>query len=880
MFTFAVADPDSAIQLTSLPAVPSSGDYVSRRLYRSDAGLDDYRLVGRLDASTVLFTDDSAGGDAALDLSLDGIRGRLDASLVLDPAAIMKFRGSRIEMGQGTQLLAEGKLQSPIVFTSSLDDRFGAGGTFDTNNDNNLESPPAEPVRGDWAGIYAGPTSNISFDQVQLSYAGGISLLDGGLARGFLPLELQQAEGRITNSRFEFNDQGQDGAGPAGRFGRLAVTESTIMVRGSQPIIVGNTFVDNRGSIIDIDIESMGGNYRRDVGRQTGAIDRISVLDDNFGPMIRFNRYLNDISSGLQLSGLEIRAGEITTETTFDDTDIAHLLFDNITVSNLHSSGGLRLLSRPDESLVVKFTGSGSPNAASFGTGITATGSLEGIADRVGGTVHIVGMPGAPVILTSLNDDEVGAGLKPDGSSFTDHDGDGVTTRGLANDWNGIVLDEYSNDNNFAVVPELELLTEAAPGLNGTAANAQFLGELAKDTLTADTVRRLGFEIDGYLSGNHDVDTYSFIGSPGSEVWVDVDRSSFTLDTVVELLDAEGNVLARSDNSADETDATDPTPITVFSPQLEGLATSLQAADEVYAERDSYDNLEDFGSYNLRDAGLHFPLGGDRSDPNSRSVYFVRIRSASLNPDDAQSGLTGGQYRIQVRLTEEQAFPGSVVRFANIKYANNGIRVQGLMSDSPLLAEVQENESADVAFPATNDFFTAGTLAEGPQYIGNLVDNHNMVIGVGGEISAGADVDLYNFEIDFAAGGPGLQSTVFDIDFADGFNRPDTNVSVFFDRADGNSLPELVYFGTASNVLDDLDSPLANDPALESLVRGSIANGDPFIGPVSLPEGNYYVAVSQDGIFPESLTDAVREPINSIRRIAEDRIGADVAAEG
>ncbi|MGI9466373.1 MAG: hypothetical protein ACR2OA_04555, partial [Rubripirellula sp.] len=42
----------------------------------------------------------------------------------------------------------------------------------------------------------------------------------------------------------------------------------------------------------------------------------------------------------------------------------------------------------------------------------------------------------------------------------------------------------------------------------------------------------------------------------------------------------------------------------------------------------------------------------------------------------------------------------------------------------------------------------------------------------------------------------------------------------------------------------------------------------------------YYVAVSQDGIFPESLTDAVREPINSIRRIAEDRIGADVAAEG
>ena len=880
VFTFEVADPDSSVQLTSLPAVPISGDYVSRRLYRSVSGADNFVLVGRLDASTVLFTDDSVGGDAVLDLTLNGVRGRNDASLVLDPSLIVKLRGSRIEMGQGTQLLAEGRLQSPIVFTSSLDDRFGAGGTFDTNNDNNLAFPSADPVRGDWAGIYAGPTSNVSFDHVQLSYAGGISLLDGGLARGFLPLELQQAEGRITNSRFEFNDQGQNGAGPAGRFGRLAVTESTILVRGSQPIIVGNTFVDNRGSIIDIDIESMRGNYRMDTGRQTGEIDRISVLDDNYGPMIRFNRYLNDTASGLQLSGLEIRAGTITTETTFDDTDIAHLLFDNIEVGNFHSSGGLRLLSRPDESLVVKFIGPGSPNEASSGTGITATGSLEGITDRIGGTVHVVGMPGAPVILTSLNDDSVGAGLKPDGSSFGDHDGDGFSTRGVANDWNGVVLDEFSNDRNYAVVPELELLTESAPGLNGTTSNAQFMGELAKDVLTADTVRRLGFEVDGYLSGNHDIDTFSFIGSPGSEVWVDVDRTSFTLDTVVELLDANGNVLARSDNSSAETDQANPTPVTVFDSDLDGVATSLQVSDESYVERDGYNIFKDFGSDNLRDAGLHFPLSGDRTDPNSRSVYFVRVRSASLNPDDANGGLTGGQYRMQIRLTEEQAFPGSVVRFANIKYANNGIRVQGLMSNSPLLGEAQENEAAAGDFLAGNDSIIAATLGQGPQYVGNLVDNYNSVIGVGGALSGGRDVDLYNFEIDFVAGGPGVQSTIVDIDFADGYNRPDTNISIFFDRADANVMPELVYFGSASNVLDDLDSPLANDPALESLLRGSISNGDPFVGPITLPEGSYYIAITQNGIYPETLTDAVREPINSIRRIAEDRVGNDVINEG
>ena len=33
-----------------------------------------------------------------------------------------------------------------------------------------------------------------------LANAGGISLLRGGLARGFAPIELTQAEGRITNS--------------------------------------------------------------------------------------------------------------------------------------------------------------------------------------------------------------------------------------------------------------------------------------------------------------------------------------------------------------------------------------------------------------------------------------------------------------------------------------------------------------------------------------------------------------------------------------------------------------------------------------------------------------------------------------------------------
>ena len=869
-FTFNGTDPNSSVELNGLPIIAENDDYVSRRLYRAIVSESpDFFLAAELDADSSDFLDTGVQGSAVLDLTREGIRGRLDASLVFDPGLITKLTGSRIELGRGTQLLAEGTPSNPIIFTSSFDDRFGAGGTFDTNNDNQTANGATEPQRGDWAGIYAGATANISLDNARIAYAGGISLIEGGNTRGFLPLELQQAEGRITNSIFEFNDSGQDGDGPAGRFGRLAVTPATIMVRGSQPIIVGNTFTDNRGTIIDIDVESLGGNLRMDIGRQTGSIDRFSVLDDNHGPLIRFNRYENDTTSGTQLSGLEVRGGTIEIETVFDDTDIAHLVFDSIVAGNFHSSGSLRLLSRPDESLVVKFQGSGNPNDENAGTGLTANGSVSGIDDRIGGTIHVIGLPGAPVILTSLDDDTVGAGLRPDGSQFTDHDGDGTNSRPFANDWRGILLDEFSNDYNVEVLPELELSTEVAPGLNATPDNAQFLGELASDLLTGDDTRRLGFEVQGFLSGNNDVDVYSFLGTPGTDVYVDIDSTSFTLDTIIELLDENGNVLARSDNSSVETLPENGT-IDVFSDDLEGVATPLLTSNELFARRGEGGLLEDFDSTNPRDAGLHFQLAGNTADPNSRSVFFFRVRSASVNPDDVQGGLTGGSYQFQVRIQEDQVFPGSVVRHADIRFANVGIHVRGLMSSSPLLGEVQENETTNL-FLANNDapvtFDNTQTFGQGSQYIGNLTNGANNVISVGGTIGNLNDVDFFQFEVDR------FQSVVFDIDYADGFNRPDTNIAVFYDQ-DGPGLndPTLVYYGSSSNIADDQASPLGEGSALELLSRGSVSDGDPFIGAVNLVPGTYYVAVSPDGRDPSALGSAVLEPVNSVLRIVEDRI--------
>ncbi|MEM9825824.1 MAG: Ig-like domain-containing protein [Planctomycetota bacterium] len=861
---------NSSIELVNLPPVPANTDYIGRRLYRLSPASGNYEFLAQLNATDSSFLDDGTTSDGILDLSRTGIRGRLDASLVIDPSTVLKFRGSRIELGQGTNLLAEGFNTDRVIFTSFADDRFGAGGTFDTNNDVDAPAGSTDPARGDWSGIYAGPTAYVSLDHAVIAYGGGISLLEGGAARGFAALELQQAEGRVTNSRFEFNEDGQDGQGPVGRLGRLGITPSTIFVRGSQPTIVENDFIDNRGSIIDIDSDSMTAERRVDLGRQTEFVDAFTRLNDNYGPLIRLNRYENVPTSSAadrQLSGLEVRGGQLTTETIFDDTDIDHLLFDTLEVGNLNVSGGLRLISRSDQSLVVKLNGSGSQFDENFGTGITAAGSLGNDPDRVGGSVQIIGLPGAPVVLTSLWDDSIGSGLTPAGTQFTDTGGDGITFRPEPNDWRSVLLDQFSNDANFDYILEETITSEVSPGLNGTTTNAQVLGTLAPNVLAGDEVRRLGFEVEGFLSADDDVDVYSFTGVAGTRVFFDVDSTSFNLDTVVEFLDGDGNVLARSNDSFSEVAGT--TALEAVDQDLEDTAGTLASGPSVYVEFDAGGNyLDDFSS-NPRDAGLAITLPGNRG---SEGPYFFRVRSRSINTGDTDGGLTDGGYRVQVRLSEEQQTPGSIVRFTDIRYANHGIHIIGKPGESPLLGDAQENE-ATAGFTASNDSFTMNPNAPGqrPQYLGNIQNSKRGNFSVGGALGSAADVDFYRIDV---AAGQTLESMIFDIDYADGFSRPDTALSLYYDVDETDDIPPvLVAVGNNSNILDDVAVANANDP-IELLTRGSITTNDPLIGPLTLTQGVYYVAVSSEGNAPGELSDPLArvEPIDSIVRIFDDQI--------
>ena len=110
-------------------------------------------------------------------------------------------------------------------------------------------------------------------------------------------------------------------------------------------------------------------------------------------------------------------------------------------------------------------------------------------------------------------------------------------------DWRSIRLQTHSNDRNIGVVVENESpILEV--GSNNTPLTAQYLGGLAANEKSGDENQRLGFHILGHIANPTDIDVYSFTGVAGTEVWLDIDGTDNSLDTVIELIDASGRILA------------------------------------------------------------------------------------------------------------------------------------------------------------------------------------------------------------------------------------------------------------------------------------------------------------------------------------------------
>ena len=821
--------------------------------------LDRLELGGRWDDTDivhVLAENLIIAGTPGGPLTVGGVNvARPDARLEIDPGVIVKLSGARIEAEFSSQLIAEGTEAHPVIFTSLLDDTFGAGGAFDTTGNGG-----ATGTAGDWGGLYFSPASTGSIDHALIAYGGGPTAIrsDTGFDN-FNAVEIHQADVRIANSTLRDND---DGLAGSTRNGRGDNRSTVIFVRGAQPTLLNNVIRDNRDdagraiAAISIDVNSLTAQQQSDIGRATGTLDAFGEHDDNYGPLIRANQLANN-----DINGLVVRGGTLTTESVWDDTDIVHVVFDEIVVDNYHTMSGLRLQSGAEESLVVKLQGSSA--------GFTASGVALDIDDRIGGTVQVVGSADYPVVLTSLYDNTVGAGLDPAGNPLLETVS--PTTAADAGDWRGILFDQYANDRNVWLVNEAESSYTGGADLNSNAqANAEFLGNLAPDELSGDENRALGFDVHGLIALDDptDVDVYKFTGEPGTEIWIDIDRTSYALDSVVELLDGSGNLVARSNNSLAE--QTDPS-------LLVGAGLPLNTDPFLQERFGGATGNGDLYSTNPRDAGMHAVLPG--TPAATPRTYFVRVRSASSNLSNLEGGITHGQYQLQIRLRQTDEVAGSTVHHADIRYATNAIDISGLPAHSPLLGEAVEQ--------LTSGGGDLGSTVGSAQDLGNIMTSDRNVFSVGGQLHTTTDIDYYQFTVDYDLVlnnyGNSTFSAVFDLDYASGLTRPDTVMGIF------DSAGRLIYIGRDSNIHDDRPLTASDDPA-EQLSRGSEGPLDPYLGTLQLTEGNYYVAIASNGRLPTQLNQTflsgaantlVRlEPVNSISRIAEDHIGFDGYTSG
>lgn len=861
-----------AVRLNGLPA--AVGDFVGRSLWRSTNG-GPYQLVAELDRSTNSYTDTGATlqGVLANAEAVQNMRSRPNARLEIAPGTIVKLSSSRIETSIGAQLIAEGTADRPIIFTSRSDDRFGTGGTFDTFNDSTT-NPPGP---GNWGGLVARHLSDISLHHVLVTFGGGITSVPGGFA-GFNAVEIHQSNARVANSRFENNASGVGGNLFANRDSRGPNAQSVIYVLSSQPTIIDNVFLNNSSdedaalrniAAISINANAMNSVNTIDRGRQTGPSMRSPVGLSNVGPLVRGNSL-----SGNDINGLMVRGQMLTTESIWDDTDIVHVLMNEVIVPDFHTFGGLTLRSRTDESLVVKLSGA---NA-----GFTAVGRPTDIADRIGGSLRILGMPGFPVVLTSLSDDSVGAGFDPSGRPMLDTNNNASSTQARPGDWRSVRFQPYANDRNVAMLSELERDQLQDTGSNDSIDAAQNLGSLAGRLNGGDENLRLGFSVDGSIATTQDLDIYSFSATAGTMVWLDIGRTSGALDSVLELLDNDGTILAQSTSSLFESlgwtsryvlnDSSK-----ILSSQVMGLNASPFARRSAAAANSSApitDVADDFHSVNPHDAGMRIILPGT---PGETSNYFIRVRSSNVpsgsdpsttpalqNPNLVRNGLTTGTYRLQVRLRQATEVPGSVVEFADIRFATNGIEALGMPGSSPLLGQVGATSATNASNP-------------GGAALGNILNSDRGSVSVAGNLAQATGYDEFTFTISRdsiqSVGGTHVGVT-FDIDYADGFGGPNTILAVY------NSLDQLVYVGSNSNIADDQPAPLRGTD-ITDLSRGSAGRRDAYIGPVELPAGDYRVRVTSNRQMTRDMeqftlsnptSTMVRfEPVNSTQRLAIER---------
>ncbi|MEM8910222.1 MAG: hypothetical protein AAGC97_00535, partial [Planctomycetota bacterium] len=463
----------------------------------------------------------------------------------------------------------------------------------------------------------------------------------------------------------------------------------------------------------------------------------------------------------------------------------------------------------------------------------------------------------------------------------------GVVEPADPGDWQGLQIQSYANDRNVAYILENERAIPSDINGNAVPDDAQVIGALASHEFAGDENERLGFNIQGTLATPDDQDVYRFTATGGTQVYIDIDQTSFGLDTVVELINVNEEIIASSDNSFEEATI----PVQSTSPGAAGVyfnenvVNGVDAGDVRPLFRLGIGAVE---SPNAMDAGFRVVLPGDTQQDNT---YYVRVRTANQ--------LSQGQYQLALRLRETDEVAGSTVQLADIRYATTAIDVTGAPVHSPLVGDASER--VDYIDPTPGDRHSGDETTResennlsswtpgASQAIGNLSTSDRGSLVVSGEIGNVnstdldvrlADVDVYRVDVFAQQIEPDVFDSenrfvpvTFDVDYADGLGRVNSTISIF------NAAGQLILHSRDSNVTDDQGRSLRGVDQ-ENLDGGSAGKTDAYIGPVELPEGIYYVAVSSEAVVPSALDQffdpdssnpGVRlMPVNSVRRIADN----------
>ncbi len=174
-------------------------------------------------------------------------------------------------------------------------------------------------------------------------------------------------------------------------FGQVAV--SPIQLVDARPDIRDNLFNHNAQAAITADLASF-----RTVGSRVGPLIGVNTYNDN-----SINGLLTLIQPGEQAAN----------NITFDDADIVHVITQNLSLT-------------------------GAPVTFAINAGVKVKLFNSVITVGAGSTLRVVGTANSPVVITSVRDDSVGAGLNLLGTTQTDTNNDSTATTRAAGNYGGI----------------------------------------------------------------------------------------------------------------------------------------------------------------------------------------------------------------------------------------------------------------------------------------------------------------------------------------------------------------------------------------------------------------------------------------------------------